>query len=335
MLVLKKQEMLSDSNKPLELNIKNKLNEFINKKKDKDSQLVISQDKISLIDNEIRKYEEKIGNLSISLQSVDQQVNETNIKLAELNTNKLALIENSDFNRDTILLSIKNTDDIPLEENENILAITKNKIDKLGAINLAAIDELKEHEERKTYLDKQYEDLTKSVETLESAIKKIDIETKSKFKDTFDAINKNLTYFFPKIFGGGKSYLELTDNDLLNTGVNIMAKPPGKLVKNLNLLSGGEKAGTGIAFVFSIFRINPAPFCLLDEVDAPLDEANNERFCNVVKEMSESVQFIFITHNKSTMQMADVLSGVTMRESGVSKMVSVNVEDALQMTSEN
>ena len=334
-LVLKKQEMLSDSNKPLELNIKNKLNEFINKKKDKDSQLVISQDKISLIDNEIRKYEEKIGSLSISLQSVDQQVNETNIKLAELNTNKLALIENSDFNRDTILLSIKNTDDIPLEENENILAITKNKIDKLGAINLAAIDELKEHEERKTYLDKQYEDLTKSVETLESAIKKIDIETKSKFKDTFDAINKNLTYFFPKIFGGGKSYLELTDNDLLNTGVNIMAKPPGKLVKNLNLLSGGEKAGTGIAFVFSIFRINPAPFCLLDEVDAPLDEANNERFCNVVKEMSESVQFIFITHNKSTMQMADVLSGVTMRESGVSKMVSVNVEDALQMTSEN
>ena len=334
-LVLKKQEMLSDSNKPLELNIKNKLNELINNKKDKDSQLVTSQDKISLIDNEIREYEEKIGSLSINLQSVDQQINDTNIKLVELKTNKMALIENSDFNRDIILRSIKNTDDIPLEENENTLAETKNKIDKLGAINLAAIDELKEHEERKTYLDKQYEDLTKSVETLESAIKKIDIETKSKFKDTFDAINKNLTYFFPKIFGGGKSYLELTDNDLLNTGVNIMAKPPGKLVKNLNLLSGGEKAGTGIAFVFSIFRINPAPFCLLDEVDAPLDEANNERFCNVVKEMSESVQFIFITHNKSTMQMADVLSGVTMREAGVSKMVSVNVEDALQMTSEN
>ena len=334
-LVLKKQEMLSDSNKPLELNIKNKLNEFINNKKDKDSQLVTSQDKISLIDNEIREYEEKVGSLSKNLQSVDQQINDTNIKLVELKTNKMALIENSDFNRDIILRSIKNTDDIPLEENENTLAETKNKIDKLGAINLAAIDELKEHEERKTYLDKQYEDLTKSVETLESAIKKIDIETKSKFKDTFDAINKNLTYFFPKIFGGGKSYLELTDNDLLNTGVNIMAKPPGKLVKNLNLLSGGEKAGTGIAFVFSIFRINPAPFCLLDEVDAPLDEANNERFCNVVKEMSESVQFIFITHNKSTMQMADVLSGVTMREAGVSKMVSVNVEDALQMTSEN
>ena len=334
-LVQKKQELLSNSEKPIELNIKNKLNNFINRKKEKDIQLTKSQDKISYIDNEIRQYEDKIGKLSIKSQSVEKQINDSNIALAEIKTNKLALLENSDFDKDRILQIIKTIDETALDDNEKILSETKNKIDKLGAINLAAIDELKEQEERKTYLDKQFEDLTKSVEILESAIKKIDIETKSKFKDTFDAINKNLSYFFPKIFGGGKSYLELTDNDLLNTGVNIMAKPPGKLVKNLNLLSGGEKAGTGIAFVFSIFRINPAPFCLLDEVDAPLDEANNERFCNVVKEMSETVQFIFITHNKSTMQMADVLSGVTMREAGVSKMVSVNVEDALQMTSEN
>ena len=334
-LVQKKQELLSNSEKPIELNIKNKLNNFINHKKEKDIQLTKSQDKISYIDNEIRQYEDKIGNLSIKSQSVEKQINDSNIALAEIKTNKLALLENSDFDKDRILQIIKTIDETALDDNEKMLSETKNKIDKLGAINLAAIDELKEQEERKTYLDKQFEDLTKSVEILESAIKKIDIETKSKFKDTFDAINKNLSYFFPKIFGGGKSYLELTDNDLLNTGVNIMAKPPGKLVKNLNLLSGGEKAGTGIAFVFSIFRINPAPFCLLDEVDAPLDEANNERFCNVVKEMSETVQFIFITHNKSTMQMADVLSGVTMREAGVSKMVSVNVEDALQMTSEN
>jgi chromosome segregation protein len=334
-LVQKKTELLSNSEKPIELNIKNKLNNFINHKKEKDIQLTKSQDKISYIDNEIRQYEDKIGNLSIKSQSVEKQINDSNITLAEIKTNKLALLENSDFDKDRILQIIKTIDETALDDNEKMLSETKNKIDKLGAINLAAIDELKEHEERKTYLDKQFEDLTKSVEILESAIKKIDIETKSKFKDTFDAINKNLSYFFPKIFGGGKSYLELTDNDLLNTGVNIMAKPPGKLVKNLNLLSGGEKAGTGIAFVFSIFRINPAPFCLLDEVDAPLDEANNERFCNVVKEMSETVQFIFITHNKSTMQMADILSGVTMREPGVSKMVSVNVDDALQMTSEN
>ena len=208
---------------------------------------------------------------------------------------------------------------------------TQNKINNLGAINLAAIDELNEQQERKVYLDNQYDDLSKSVATLEGAIKKIDNETKSKFKEIFDQINNNLNNFFTKIFGGGKAYLELTDNDLLNTGVSIMARPPGKLVKNINLLSGGEKAGTGIAFVFSIFKINPAPFCLLDEVDAPLDEANNNRFCNVVKEMSETVQFIFITHNKSTMELADILSGVTMKEAGVSKLVSVNVNEAVDL----
>ena len=276
-----------------------------------------------------------IGQLSIKQNSLNNDINSINIEIAEIKTNKSSLIDNADFDKNLILKSIKDNDDTPLVDDEKHLEKIKSRIDKLGAINLAAIDELKEHQDRKVYLDKQYEDLTKSVMTLESAIKKIDIETKSKFKETFDSINSNLSYFFPKIFGGGKAFLELTDNDLLNTGVNIMAKPPGKLVKNLNLLSGGEKAGTGIAFVFSIFRINPAPFCLLDEVDAPLDEANNERFCNVVKEMSESVQFIFITHNKSTMQIADVLSGVTMREAGVSKLVSVNVEDALDMATSN
>ena len=208
----------------------------------------------------------------------------------------------------------------------------QSKINNLGAINLAAIDELKDQKERKMYLDNQYDDLSKSVATLENAIKTIDNETKTKFKEIFDQINSNLNSFFVKIFGGGKAYLEMTDNDLLNTGVSIMARPPGKLIKNINLLSGGEKAGVGIAFVFSIFKINPAPFCLLDEVDAPLDEANNARFCNVVREMSQTVQFIFITHNKSTMELADILSGVTMREPGVSKLVSVNVGEAVNLT---
>jgi chromosome segregation protein len=304
-------------------------------KKEKDSELRILQNKISDIDVTTKNKEDELNSFSNHKNTIEQAINDTNIILTEIKTNKSSLLENSEYGNEKILDTIKNIDDEPLQVSENTLVDVKNKIDKLGAINLAAIDELKENTERKNYLDKQYDDLTNSVSTLENAIKKIDNETKSKFKDTFDSINKNLSYFFPKIFGGGKSYLELTDNDLLNTGVNIMAKPPGKLVKNLNLLSGGEKAGTGIAFVFSIFKINPAPFCLLDEVDAPLDEANNERFCNVVKEMSESVQFIFITHNKSTMQIADVLSGVTMREAGVSKLVSVNVDDALEMTSDN
>ena len=218
--------------------------------------------------------------------------------------------------------SLKDNSDIPILEIENALNKTldsdsidsiekeiskvQSKVNVLGAINLAAIDELKDQKERKVYLDNQYDDLSKSVATLEGAIKTIDSETKVKFKDIFDQINSNLNNYFTKIFGGGKAYLEMTDNDLLNTGVSIMARPPGKLIKNINLLSGGEKAGVGIAFVFSIFKINPAPFCLLDEVDAPLDEANNARFCSVVKEMSETVQFIFITHNKSTMELADI-----------------------------
>lgn len=334
-LTQKKQEILSDTNQPEKSNIKSKLNKFINLKKEKDSELTSSQDKISSIDIDIKTKEDELNNFTADKNLTEKDINDINITLAEIKTNKLSLLENSDYDNEKIINTIKNIDDDPLTENENTLINLKNRIDKLGAINLAAIDELRENTERKNYLDKQYDDLTNSVATLENAIKKIDNETKSKFRETFDSINKNLSYFFPKIFGGGKSYLELTDNDLLNTGVNIMAKPPGKLVKNLNLLSGGEKAGTGIAFVFSIFKINPAPFCLLDEVDAPLDEANNERFCSVVKEMSESVQFIFITHNKSTMQIADVLSGVTMREAGVSKLVSVNVDDALEMTSDN
>lgn len=334
-LTQKKQDILSDTNQPEKSNIKSKLNKFINLKKEKDSELTSSQDKISSIDIDIKTKEDELNNFTADKNLTEKDINDINITLAEIKTNKLSLLENSDYDNEKIINTIKNIDDDPLTENENTLINLKNRIDKLGAINLAAIDELRENTERKNYLDKQYDDLTNSVATLENAIKKIDNETKSKFRETFDSINKNLSYFFPKIFGGGKSYLELTDNDLLNTGVNIMAKPPGKLVKNLNLLSGGEKAGTGIAFVFSIFKINPAPFCLLDEVDAPLDEANNERFCSVVKEMSESVQFIFITHNKSTMQIADVLSGVTMREAGVSKLVSVNVDDALEMTSDN
>ena len=334
-LSIKKQDLLSDVKQPTKVEGKNKLNALIDKKRDKDNQLAKIQDNMSSLDNDIRIIDEQLRELSLNLSELNSDINNNKIEITEIKTNKSSLFDNSDFNKEVILNAIKNIDETPLKDDEEALEETKVKIEKLGAINLAAIDELKENEERKSYLDKQFDDLTKSIDTLEAAIKKIDLETKTKFKETFDSINSNLEYFFPKIFGGGKAFLELTDNDLLNTGVNIMAKPPGKLVKNLNLLSGGEKAGTGIAFVFSIFKINPAPFCLLDEVDAPLDEANNERFCNVVKEMSESVQFIFITHNKSTMQIADVLSGVTMREAGVSKLVSVNVEDALELATQS
>ena len=201
----------------------------------------------------------------------------------------------------------------------------------LGAVNLAAITEFDEARERKSYLDNQLDDLTAALSTLESAIHKIDRETKVRFKETFDQINESLKELFPKVFGGGSAYLELTSNDLLDSGVSIMARPPGKKNSTIHLLSGGEKALTALSLVFSIFRLNPAPFCMLDEVDAPLDDANVGRFCRLVEEMSQTVQFIYISHNKIAMEMAGNLTGVTMAEPGVSRMGAVDIEQAVQM----
>ncbi|GIX21219.1 MAG: hypothetical protein KatS3mg121_0002 [Gammaproteobacteria bacterium] len=207
------------------------------------------------------------------------------------------------------------------------------RIARLGPINLAAIDEHREQAERKAYLDKQHADLTEALETLERAITKIDRETRARFKDVFDRVNAALKDMFPRLFGGGHAHLEMTGDDLLSTGVAIMARPPGKRISNIHLLSGGEKALTAVAMVFAIFSLNPAPFCMLDEVDAPLDEANVARFNELLKEMSEKVQFIAITHNKTTMEMADQLIGVTMREPGVSRIVAVDIDEAVRLAS--
>ena len=177
-------------------------------------------------------------------------------------------------------------------------------------------------------MDAQNDDLTEALETLESAIRKIDHETRTRFKETFDKVNKGVQELFPKVFGGGHAYLELTGENLLDTGVAVMARPPGKRNSTIHLLSGGEKALTAISLVFSIFRLNPAPFCMLDEVDAPLDDANVGRYANLVKDMSDHVQFIAITHNKIAMEMANTLLGVTMSEPGCSRVVSVDVEEA-------
>jgi chromosome segregation protein len=214
---------------------------------------------------------------------------------------------------------------------EQNLAELTQKIERLGQVNLAAIDEFKEQSERKEYLDKQFKDLTDALETLETAIRKIDKETRSRFQDTFDRVNAGLKERFPRLFGGGHAYLELAGEDILSAGVSIMARPPGKRNSTINQLSGGEKALTAVALVFSIFELNPAPFCLLDEVDAPLDDNNVGRFCETVKEMSSRVQFLFITHNKTTMELASQLLGVTMHEPGCSRLVAVDVEEAVRM----
>ena len=226
-------------------------------------------------------------------------------------------------------------DSLPEAANEeqwaNELTRIGERIQRLGAINLAAIEEYKLQSERKVYLDSQNDDLEKALDTLEGAIRKIDAETRNRFQETFDRMNAGLADLFPKVFGGGHASLELTTDDLLTTGVAIMARPPGKKNSTIHLLSGGEKALTAIALVFSIFQLNPAPFCMLDEVDAPLDDANVGRYARLVKAMSEKVQFIYITHNKIAMEMADQLMGVTMHEPGVSRLVSVDVEEAAVM----
>lgn len=214
---------------------------------------------------------------------------------------------------------------------EEELAKVDRRIARLGPINLAAIDEYDTQSERKVYLDQQNEDLEKALETLVDAIKKIDRETRTRFKETFETVNTRLGELFPKVFGGGHANLELTGEDLLDTGVTLMARPPGKRNASIHLLSGGEKAMTAVALIFAIFHLNPSPVCLLDEVDAPLDDSNTQRFADLIKEMSEDVQFVVITHNKITMEMADHLMGVTMHEAGVSRLVSVDVEEAAAM----
>jgi chromosome segregation protein len=213
---------------------------------------------------------------------------------------------------------------------ENIDLVTE-KISRLGSINLTAIEEFEEQSKRLEYLNAQHADLIESLQTLEQAIKKIDLESKTRFKTTFDQINAGLQNNFPKLFGGGQARLELTADDLLESGVNVIARPPGKRNASIHLLSGGEKALTAVALVFSIFELNPAPFCMLDEVDAPLDDANVGRFSRLIEQMAETVQFIFITHNKVTMEIARHLAGVTMNEPGVSRMVAVDIDEAVEL----
>jgi chromosome segregation protein len=214
---------------------------------------------------------------------------------------------------------------------QNAIAALQRSIEALGAVNLAALDELEAARERKGYLDSQSEDLTQAMSTLENAIRRIDRETRDLLQTTYDAVNRSFGELFPTLFGGGEARLIMTGEEILDAGLQVMAQPPGKKNSTIHLLSGGEKALTAIALVFSMFQLNPAPFCLLDEVDAPLDDTNTERFCAMVRRMSANTQFLFISHNKITMEMAQQLVGVTMQESGVSRIVEVDMEEALRM----
>ena len=206
-----------------------------------------------------------------------------------------------------------------------------NLVAALGPVNLAALDELAQSGERKAFLDSQSADLNEAIATLEDAIRRIDRETRELLQDTYDTVNRHFGELFPQLFGGGEAKLILTGDEILDAGIQVMAQPPGKRNTSIHLLSGGEKALTAIALVFALFQLNPAPFCLLDEVDAPLDDANTERYCDMVRRMSDQTQFLFITHNKIAMELAQQLVGVTMQERGVSRIVAVDLEAAARM----
>jgi chromosome segregation protein len=207
-------------------------------------------------------------------------------------------------------------------------------INELGAVNLAALEELSTSRERKTFLDSQATDLEEAMNTLEDAIRRIDKETRELLRETFESVNRHFGSLFPLLFGGGEAKLIMTGEEILDAGVQVMAHPPGKRNASIHLLSGGEKALTAISLVFSMFQLNPAPFCLLDEVDAPLDDTNTQRFCDLVRRMSAQTQFLFISHNKISMEMAEQLIGVTMPESGVSRVVAVDIQEALRIREE-
>jgi len=287
---------------------------------------------LELVDTQMRELEQKRADAERRALEVRNDLESVRMECQALDIRRQGLVEQLQEDKLTLKDVLENMPDEANSEQwqQDLLKIAE-RIQRLGAINLAAIEEYKLQSERKVYLDAQNDDLQKALNTLEGAIQKIDKETRSRFQETFEKMNAGLAELFPKVFGGGHACLELTGDDLLSTGVSIMARPPGKKNSTIHLLSGGEKALTAIALVFSIFQLNPAPFCMLDEVDAPLDDANVGRYARLVKAMSEKVQFIYITHNKIAMEMADQLMGVTMHEPGVSRLVSVDVEEAASM----
>lgn len=292
-------------------------------------ELAAARQALEAVDQQMREQDRRRSQAEQQAQVLRTQLDEQRLLARDLQTRRAGLAEQlleAGYDLKGVLATLP--EGASEAEWEQTLAQLDARIQRLGAINLAAIDEYQQQSERKRYLDAQNGDLVDALDTLEQVIRKIDKETRNRFKETFDKVNHGLQTLFPKVFGGGHAYLELTGDDLLETGVAIMARPPGKKNSTIHLLSGGEKALTAIALVFSIFQLNPAPFCMLDEVDAPLDDANVGRYARIVKEMSSRVQFIYITHNKIAMEMADQLLGVTMHEPGCSRLVTVNVEEA-------
>ena len=298
------------------------------------------------VEGNLSKLRENFNDLNEIIRANERRIHETDISIEEFNSDiQKSKLERQGFISESAIFEeqLKNdnyeiqglldeiTENMTEESLVEEISKIENSIERIGPINLAAAEEYKLEEERNSEIDTQMSELNSALETLQGAIKKIDLESRTKFKDTLDKLNIKLGELFPKLFGGGFAKLELTERDLLESGVLFKAMPPGKKNVNVSQLSGGEKALSSIALVFSFFSLNPAPFCILDEIDAPLDDFNTSRFINMVEEMSEKVQFIFVTHNKISMEKSKHLMGVTMQEPGVSRLVSVDVDEALKM----
>ncbi|MDH5600624.1 MAG: chromosome segregation protein SMC, partial [Gammaproteobacteria bacterium] len=327
------QSAAAESDAPIE-EMSKELETFLATRIKVEEELTQARTAVEAIDHHMRELEEARSGAENSVQEVRSGLESIRIGWQEVKVRRQTLeeaINETKFELKTLI------DEMPEDASEfaweQSVDDLEQKIQRLGPINLAAIEEYEQEAERKKYLDEQDKDLTDALTTLENAIAKIDSETRTRFKETFDKVNSGVKELFPRLFGGGHAYLELTDDNLLDAGVTIMARPPGKRNSTIHLLSGGEKALTAVSLVFSIFQLNPAPFCMLDEVDAPLDDANVGRFCDMVKYMSDKTQFIFITHNKITMEISQHLTGVTMHEPGVSRLVAVDVEAAAELAS--
>ena len=316
--------------------VKEQLESLLNHSLESEQTLNTLREQLEIIQATLRNYEIDRTNKNAEVNQSREILEKYKLSIRELEVRKEGLddqLSANGYSYESIKESIVETlNETELEQElEKIL----RSIERLGPINLAASNEYEEEAKRKDNLDSQFDDLNRALDTLNGAIKQIDDESMKRFNETFEKVNIGLKKHFPRLFDGGKAYLELEKDDPLDGGVIVMARPPGKRNSTIHLLSGGEKALTAVALLFSIFELNPAPFCLLDEVDAPLDDTNVARFCEIVKEMSDSVQFVVITHNKTTMELTNQLIGVTMSEPGVSRLVTVDLDEAVALTEES
>ena len=316
--------------------VKEQLESLLNHSLESEQTLNTLREQLEIIQVTLRNYEIDRTNKNAEVNQSREILEKYKLSIRELEVRKEGLddqLSANGYSYESIKESIVETlNETELEQElEKIL----RSMERLGPINLAASNEYEEEAKRKDNLDSQFDDLNRALDTLNGAIKQIDDESMKRFNETFEKVNIGLKKHFPRLFDGGKAYLELEKDDSLDAGVIVMARPPGKRNSNIHLLSGGEKALTAVALLFSIFELNPAPFCLLDEVDAPLDDTNVARFCEIVREMSESVQFVVITHNKTTMELTNQLIGVTMSEPGVSRLVTVDLDEAVALTEES